>query len=100
MKKIFILLFSICIISLFILNNKKTARVEQLPEDSLVQKYENEYFSIMHPQNWTTEWTDNDSDESIKSILDSLGVKGGTLELWSPDNRIGVKNCEVCFGLA
>ena len=94
MKKILGLLFTICIICSCKSNSRPPTNSESasLPEDSLVQKYENEFFSIMYPQNWTSVWTDNNpDDERIKFIIDSLGIKGGTLELWSPDYRTGVK---------
>lgn len=63
-----------------------------IPEDSLIQKYENEFFSIMYPQNWTTEWKDYDAeDERLLFVLDSLSVKGGSVELLSPDRNTSVK---------
>jgi len=76
-------------------NNQKGSQNEgekSLPKDSLVQKYENEYFSIMCPQGWTSEWEEYQPEtEEIAHILNEKGIKGGAVELWSPDRRFGIK---------
>jgi hypothetical protein len=92
-KSIFLLL-SICILCSCHSGNKNAGKKKSanLPKDSLVQKYENEYFSIMCPQGWTSEWEDYVPEtEDVARVFDSLGVKGGSVELWSPDKRMGVK---------
>lgn len=72
--------------------NKATTKWESMPADSLVQKYENEFFSIMCPQKWTADWEEYvPESEDIARVLDSLEIKGGTVELWSPDQRLGVR---------
>jgi|GEM_PF-3242021 len=92
MKKISLLLCCVCMLCACTLNNNGTAANGTIPEDSLVQKYENDYFSVMYPQNWTAQWKDNDPGSvEVANLLDSLGKKGGSVELWSPDKRLGVR---------
>jgi len=75
--------------------NQKGSQAEQdesLAKDSLVQKYENEYFSIMCPRGWTSEWEEYKPEtEKIASVLKEKGIKGGAVELWAPDARMGIR---------
>jgi len=90
-----IVLFLLIVLPLVGCNNQKVSQNEgekSLPKDSLVQKYENEYFSIMCPQGWTSEWEEYQPEtEEIARVLNEKGIKGGAVELWSPDTRFGIR---------
>lgn len=87
-----ILLLSTVLICSCNSNKKPAVKADPILADSLVQKYENEYFSIMCPKNWTSDWEEYvPESEDISRVLDSLKVKGGAVELWSPNNRVGVR---------
>lgn len=65
---------------------------KDFPMDTLVQKFENEFFSIMCPQGWTSEWEEYVPEtEDIARILKEKGIRGGATELWSPDRRYGIR---------
>lgn len=65
---------------------------KDFPKDTLVQKYENEFFSIMCPQGWTSEWEEYVPEtEDIARVLKEKGIRGGATELWSPDRRFGIR---------
>jgi len=86
------LLAIVCLGSSCTHKQKSAKTSEPIPADSLVQKYENEFFSIMCPQNWTADWEEYiPESEDIARVLDSLEIKGGAVELWSPDQRFGVR---------
>lgn len=89
---ILFLLASLCVLGC---SNRKAKQAETekvLPKDSLVQKYENEYFSIMCPQGWKSEWEEYVPEtEDIARVLKEKGLKGGAAELYSPDNRLGIR---------
>lgn len=48
-------------------------------EDLHMQKYENEYFSIMHPKGWSVEWEEH------------VPFKGGNVDLSTPDGLLGMR---------
>lgn len=87
-----VVLLAICFCCACTPKSKHVKNEEPLPLDSLVQKYENEFFSIMCPQGWTAEWEDYLPDnENMARIIDSLNIKGGAVELWAPDGRMSVR---------
>lgn len=71
---------------------KEVATAEGNSNGVLSEKYENEYFSIMCPKGWTSEWEEYVPEtENIAHVLNEKGIKGGAAELWSPDHRFGIR---------
>lgn len=93
-KPIYLLVFwaIVCFGSSCNHKQKSANTTEPIPADSLVQKYNNEFFSIMCPQNWTADWEEYVLEsEDVARVLDSLGITGGAVELWAPDRGLGVR---------
>lgn len=54
-----------------------------IPSDSLMVAYDDEMFSLLLPKGWTHE-SDTCETWGIKHIVDSLGIKSGIIEFYSP----------------
>lgn len=61
-----------------------------LPADSLVMAYDDDAFSLLLPQRWTVE-TDTVETWAIKHVVDSLGIKSGVVEFYSPTNPFKIR---------
>lgn len=60
------------------------------PVDSLVRAYDDDMFSLLLPQGWEY---DEDTVETtgVTHIVDSLGIRSGIVELYSPVNSFKIR---------
>lgn len=62
-----------------------------LPADSLVRAYDDDdMLSLLLPQRWTVE-TDTVETWAIRHVVDSLGIKSGIVELYSPNSSFKIR---------